>query len=222
MLLAYRPMLTTMEPSFGRTAPEELSLPPVSNQFLIRASGSVGINTATPGKPLTVRGQGSDSELIGLKDDGDSLQWHLNLKSGGLNFVESSVADFRLFLQDGGNVGIGTGDPQGTLDVNGPIMQRGGDLHADYVFEDDYQLESIEEHSESMWREKHLPAVGAGKKDEQSREYVELGDQQRGILEELEKAHIYIEQLNNQNKRLEAHLQDVQQAVAELLEKVGR
>ena len=52
-------------------------------------------------------------------------------------------------------MGIGTGDPQGALDVNGPILQRGGDLHADYVFEDDYPLESIEEHSESMWREKH-------------------------------------------------------------------
>ena len=46
-------------------------------------------------------------------------------------------------------------------------------------------------------------------------------DQQRGILEELEKAHIYIEQLHNQNKSLEAQLRDVQQTVAELVEKVG-
>ncbi len=43
----------------------------------------------------------------------------------------------------------------------------------------------------------------------------------RGILEELEKAHIYIEQLHNRNKILEFQLRDVQQEVAELLEKVG-
>ena len=39
----------------------------------------------------------------------------------------------------------------------------------------------------------------------------------RSILEELEKAHIYIEQLHNQNKTLEAQLRDVQQVVAELV-----
>ncbi len=39
----------------------------------------------------------------------------------------------------------------------------------------------------------------------------------RGILEELEKAHIYIEQLHNQNKTLEAQLREVQQVVAELV-----
>ena len=33
----------------------------------------------------------------------------------------------------------------GRLDVNGPIYQKGKKLHADYVFESDYQLESIED-----------------------------------------------------------------------------
>ena len=193
-----------------------------ANQFLIQASGGVGINTANPNKPLSVRGEGTDSELIGLKNNADSLKWYVNLKSSGLNFAESGVADFRLFLQEGGNVGIGTGDPQGTLDVNGPIMQRGGDLHADYVFEDDYPLESIEEHSESMWREKHLPAVGPGQKDDQGREYVEYGARLWGILEELEKAHIYIELLHNRNNSLERELWNVRQVVSELVEKAGR
>ncbi len=40
-------------------------------------------------------------------------------------------------------------------------------------------------------------------------------------MEELEKAHIYIEQLHNRNESLEAQLHDVQQMVAELAEKVG-
>ena len=36
------------------------------------------------------------------------------------------------------------------------IYQRGSELHADYVFEDGYELESIEEHARHMWQAKHL------------------------------------------------------------------
>ena len=41
----------------------------------------------------------------------------------------------------------------------------------------------------------------------------------RGILEELEKAHIYIEQLHNRNKGLETRLSRVEQALAGRAEK---
>ena len=60
-------------------------------------------------------------------------------------------------------------------------------------------------------------AVGAGEKDDEGREYVEYGSRMRGILEELEKAHIYIDQLNGRTKSLEAKMRDLQQMVADLL-----
>jgi hypothetical protein len=104
------------------------------------------------------------------------------------------------------SVGIGTTNPAGTLDVSGSIYQRGSLLHADYVFEPDYKLESIDEHSEFMWQEKHLPAMPKMQKDENGREIVEIGARSKGIVEELEKAHIYIEQLNKENKELQAKL----------------
>ncbi|MGB2807950.1 MAG: hypothetical protein WBC22_09425 [Sedimentisphaerales bacterium] len=94
----------------------------------------------------------------------------------------------------------------GTLDVKGPIWQRGGVLHADYVFRPDYELESIDKHSEFMWQNKHLPAIPKAMTDEKGREIVEVGAHRRGIVEELEKAHIYIDQLHKQNKLLEARL----------------
>jgi len=116
-----------------------------------------------------------------------------------------------------GNVTIGT-----RLDVNGPIYQRGAVLHADYVFEAGYKLESIDEHSEFMWQEKHLPAMPKIQKDENGREIVEIGARSKGIVEELEKAHIYIEQLHKENKelrdrleRLDARLDAMRPPVAE-------
>lgn len=96
--------------------------------------GNVGIGTTTPDRPLTVNqasvagGTVRSAQSISLQADGATF-WHMNLlapsgpNSGlfGLNFAESGVADFRLFLEKGGNVGIGTRDPAKTLDVRGDI-----------------------------------------------------------------------------------------------------
>jgi hypothetical protein len=103
-------------------------------------------------------------------------------------------------------VGIGTTNPQGTLDVNGAIYQYGSVLHSDYVFEPDYKLESIDEHSDYMWQNKHLMAIPKAEVNEEGLEVVEVGSHRRGIVEELEKAHIYIEQLHKRLKLLEEKL----------------
>jgi len=115
-----------------------------------------------------------------------------------------------------GRVGVGTQNPAATLDVNGAIYQRGGPIHPDYVFEPQYDLESIEQHAAYMWQNKHLPAVGKGKVDDEGRPFIEVGARSQAMLEELEKAHIYIDQLNQQ-------VQQLQETVArqqELLERL--
>jgi hypothetical protein len=128
-------------------------------------------------------------------------------------------ADF--VIKQNGNVGIGTTDPQGKLDVNGAIYQRGGQLHADYVFSSGYVLESIEEHTEFMWNHKHLKAVPKSKMDEQGREIVEVGSHRKGILEELEKAHIYISELNGSIRRQQEMIKNQQKMISILSEKVS-
>jgi hypothetical protein len=50
-----------------------------------------------------------------------TTKWHINQNfngNSGLNFVETGVADGRLFIQAGGNVGVGTTTPTNTLHVN--------------------------------------------------------------------------------------------------------
>src|SRR5439155_9255912 len=118
----------------------------------------------------------------------------------------NAIAD-RMVIKGNGNVGIGTTSTSGTLDVNGTSYQRGVLRFPDYVFEPNYPLESIEQHGEKMWREKHLPGMSPRSLDEQGREILDLGDNQRGLLEELEKAHIYIERLDQRIKALEEELQ---------------
>jgi hypothetical protein len=78
-------------------------------------NNKVFVNGATTfnNHPLIIRASGND--VLAFQDSAGITQWHWNLLGNGLNFVESNVADYRLFLQDGGNVGIGTGTPQATL-----------------------------------------------------------------------------------------------------------
>ncbi len=160
-----------------------------SGQFLINANGGVGIRTNATDAALTISGRSTTAGTVQFAPNGIKGDRHSHIHWGDLGdwYIRSASFSGNVFLQDsGGNVGIGTTNPQGTLDVNGSIFQRGGQLHADYVFEEDYALESIEEHSDYMWREKHLAAVSSVQKDEQGQEIVEYGARVRGILEELE------------------------------------
>jgi hypothetical protein len=186
-------------------------------------TGNVGIGTTNPIKKLHVsggdilldnnqylsfiNGSGYINKTLNM-DDNDDL-FLLNFSGGGIVFCTTETpgqATSRVAITNSGNVGIGTLSPQGMLDVDGSIYQRGRQLYADYVFETDYKLESIDEHSQFMWQNGHLKAIPKVQFDGNGREIVEVGANQRGIIEELEKAHIYIEQLNKRIKVLEEKL----------------
>jgi hypothetical protein len=86
-----------------------------TNQFLIRASGGVGIGTTNPLRDLHIAG--SDFAEIQLeRTNTPNNKWHLSLWQNGLLFVETGEG-YRLTLENGGNVGIGTTDPQEKLHV---------------------------------------------------------------------------------------------------------
>ena len=65
----------------------------------------------------------------------------------------------------------------------------------DYVFTDTYQIESIDNHSKFMYNKKHLPGVQSVNNNNNIKN--------EELLLELEKAHIYIDELNNRIKKLE-------------------
>jgi len=166
----------------------------------INLRGNVGIGTTGPIGRLHVAGSNVgvviDQETTYNAIIKEPNNNNLVLQGYGLIFKTNATIE-RMRIDSTGKVGIGTTTPKGALDVNGSIYQRGSVLHADYVFGVDYKLESIEEHADYMWKNKHLKAIPKQTMDENGQEIVEVGSHSRGIVEELEKAHIYIEQLIN-------------------------
>jgi hypothetical protein len=92
-------------------------------KVFVSDAGNVGIGTTTPTRRISVRGTGTAEELVSFEDAAGATKWHVNQLLGGdksgLNFVETAVADARLFLAAGGNVGIGTPLPEERLHIAG-------------------------------------------------------------------------------------------------------
>ncbi|HMP92715.1 MAG TPA: hypothetical protein PKD90_07580, partial [Phnomibacter sp.] len=88
-------------------------------RLVLRRSGGMGLNTINPDRPLTI-GANSEGQLLSLQNNATQTRWHLNMDANdNLNIAETGVADHRLFLRKGGNVGIGTNAPNARLHVTG-------------------------------------------------------------------------------------------------------
>ncbi len=93
-----------------------------ADNTIFYSTNYVGIGASVPDRPLTVQGVGAAMDLFSMKNSSGVTKWHLNMYDGsGLNYSETGVADGRLFLKAGGNVGIGTLTPQQKLSVIGLV-----------------------------------------------------------------------------------------------------
>jgi hypothetical protein len=188
-------------------------------------NGRVGVNTASPWTELHVTSRtktwaklivGEPDAVVGYSEFAGSAS---GSAGGSIRLGTSAdfddVCDYWQVSVWGENFQIGnpTNYAYFEIDNDGSIIHRGDELYADYVFAKDYDLESIEEHAERMWSDQHLPAVPPVIVDNSGAEVVDLGARNKGVLEELEKAHIYIEQLN-------ARLKLQEEMIAELKSKV--
>jgi hypothetical protein len=90
---------------------------------------NIGIGTTDPQSPLSIRNRIENEKLLGFENTGGEEEWNIAINpagKNGLNIQENKNANSNLFIQSGGNVGIGTISPQATLDLNGTIKISDG------------------------------------------------------------------------------------------------
>ena len=194
----------------GSTLPFRIRPGAPSSSIDIAAGGNVGIGTSSPDVRLhvvdTAGGAGVADVLLQLENNGpprfDQTDANTNVTfrqtvglAGATRFYRViDIADATVELELNGN---------GNLTIAGEIFTNGScSIGCDRVFLPEYDLESIEEHAEYMWQNSHLPAVGPTPEGST----INLSQKTTGMLNELEKAHIFIEQLHQRIGVLEARL----------------
>ncbi len=193
--------------------------------YLDHTNQRMGLGTATPQNLLHVYETSAINVLFesGTSVGSSRLQYknssgsaYLGVQTSGKGWLHADSADLvigtdtssngLIYLDHSGtNVGIGTATPHASskLDVNGAIYQRGAELYADYVFSEGYELANIMAHHDEMWTKKRLPAMPESLRDEAGKDILDMGRSYRGIVEELELAHIYIAELCERINHLE-------------------
>ena len=199
-----------------------------TDALFIAANNDIGVGTDSPDSDVHIRNTGgTDNAEILLEANSHEWQFRTIATSGDFTYRDNdaSTAPFKIangaasnFVQIGAVTGCSVtggcaatqvtidsgGDATDGLHVRGNITASGS-ITPDYVFEPTYNLESIEEHAAYMWKNKHLPTVGAAVVKD-GVHLINFNQRIQSQLEELEKAHIYIEQLHNRLKELEARL----------------
>ena len=207
----------------GSTLPFRIRPGADSNSLVIDTDNDVGVGTLSPSEALHVRRTDGSAQVLVEETSGTvatrSLLQLLNNGGAGLSLensnsgqewrIDTGGADFNITL-------VGTGelvelDPSGNLTVSGNLVTGGGGTcdpgPCDRTFSPDYEVESIEEHAAYMWENQHLWGVGPTPEGAP----INLSKKTTGILHELEKAHIYIEELHTTIQKMEARLSAIEE-----------
>ena len=101
-----------------------------------------------------------------------------------------------------GNVGVGVKNPKMKLEVDGTVVAREIKVEAktaDFVFENNYQLRSLEEVETFIKDNKHLPEIAPAK--EMQKNGVNQSEMNQKLLQKIEELTLYVIE---QNKKTEA------------------
>jgi len=181
---------------------------------------------------LNVRGfallDGQNASLLFGATGGEPLgQWGIEYNEyaavKGLNFWKpngsNKFGNYYMFLTDTGKVSIGL-DPNtagtysgnfklyvadGIMTEKVKVTLRSSSDWSDYVFEDNYELLSLEEVESHIEKNGHLPNVPSA--EEVAKEGIDVAKMDAKLLEKIEELTLYLIEQQKQIKKLNAQVQ---------------
>jgi len=206
-----------------------------TDQMTIKSGGNVGIGVPNPSTALEVDGNGTATIRIGPSSltnfgaiqfngstfssanhnlyGGSDNTLYINRPSGGLiRFREANGSD-QMVIQAGGNVGIGTANPDQLLSVKGIIHTQEVliDLTgwSDYVFNNNYKLRPLSDVQSFINKNHHLPEVPSSAEIEENG--LKVGEMNKILMKKIEELTLYLIQQNKRIEQLEDQLKHKQQ-----------
>ena len=188
------------------------------------SSRSVALFGATGSGSAGIFFDASDGDFSG-SDYGSLLQLNdlsitlTNLAAQPIYFKTSSAT--RMTISGTGNVGIGTTSPDSKLTVAGKIhaqeIKVTTTAGADFVFEADYPLRSLEETEQFIRENKHLPDIPSA--EEMVEEGITLGEMNVRLLQKIEELTLYVIEQEKNHQELRKELM---QKISELKNQITR
>lgn len=194
--------------------------------------GNVGINTEDPKARLDIDGDLRTSGGITGSDivSGGSNAWKFHTPDDG----RSSLYIAPLFADGNGDWDKSTEFKEGNIAVRGKVEAKEVKVTqsptADFVFEETYQLPTLEDVERHIKEKRHLPEIASA--SEMEKEGVNVGEFQIQLLQKIEELTLYtIEQNkqlkiqaveNNQQSQKIKQLEQENQQMKSLLERVER
>lgn len=196
----------------------------------VYVDGAIGINQLEPRAPLHIDKngmglvlEGHGSALMGFYHRGYPADGSA-VRSGWVGYgsgtghgmsINNEILYGHILLRPGdrGKVGINTTSPEYMLDVCGTIRGKEVIVEADwcdYVFEEDYDLMSINELEAYLKANKHLPNIPPASEIETNGLQVSAVNQK--MMEKIEELTLYIIQQNHRIEALESELNELKDA----------
>lgn len=188
-----------------------------SSSLVIDDTDNIGMGTGSPAAALHLRRYDNSAAVL-IEDSGSGPLGQLTLRNNGgtyltLDNTDSGTTWFFTHEDSSPNrfiIADAVADgPELTLTAGGDLtipgqLFTGGSCGAgcDRVFDADYPLPTIPQQAAMMMRDRHLPNVGPTPEDGPFNITAMTG----GMLNELEKAHLYIAQLESRLSAIEARL----------------
>ena len=146
-------------------------------------------------------GYSNSGHRLGGYFDLNIVNNHTGGQHGGINFATNSSV--KMAIKANGNVGIGTTNPTSMLTVAGNIASREVkvtvDAGADFVFENDYNLPSLESVDKFIKENKHLPEIASAK--EMQKDGINLSEMNIKLLQKIEELTLYIIEIKKENEK---------------------
>ncbi len=186
------------------------------NAMSITGDGRVGIGTTTPQDKFSIYTPPNNAGLVHYDNDVKIATWVIGAGSGeygghlgtmsnhALHFFTNNSAA-RVTLLPNGNFGIGTTNPAEKLSVNGTIRSKELKIEIinwpDYVFADNYKLQSLYDVEKFIHTNKHLPNIPSA--EDIQTNGLKVGEVQTKMMQKIEELTLYIIELNKRIEKLE-------------------